>query len=116
MFFKHLREELKDAESQGWRTEGRLVARNCIIAAAAAFCPLSVLMAVLALVLSRYAEGMPSIIGQTAFYYPLTAIAGVGLAVWLMSRGAYTGAVLSAILPFAWIAVFLAGFGYWVVA
>lgn len=116
MLFKHFKEELKDAETKGWRAEGRLVARNCIIAAAAAFCPLGVLMAVLVLVLARYIDGMPWIMGQTAFYYPLSAIAGIGLGIWLMNKGYYTGAVICATLPFVWVPVFLIAAGYWVVA
>lgn len=116
MVFKYFREELKDAQSQGWRAEGRLVARNCIIAAAAAFCPLGILIGVLVLVLSEYVNGMPWIMRQTAFYYPMSAMAGIGLGIWLMDKGYYTAAIVTATLPFMWVPVFLASAGYWIVA
>ncbi|MEQ8442193.1 MAG: hypothetical protein RIM33_02225 [Alphaproteobacteria bacterium] len=114
MLFKHMREELQDAARQGWRAEARLVARNTIIAAAAAFCPLGIIIAVIALALWDNLTGMPDLMLNTAYYYPLTGILCIALAIWMFNRTLYTGAMLVAMAPFLWIFVFIGAGLYWI--
>jgi len=114
MLFKHMREELQDAAKEGWREEARLVARNTIIAAAAAFCPLGVAIAVIALILWDSLENMPDLMLNTAYYYPVTGIVCIALAVWMFNRRVYTGAMLVALAPFLWVFVFIGAGIYWI--
>lgn len=113
MLFRHLKEELEDAKAATWREEARLVSRNAIIAAAAALCPLGVIMAVLALVLWRSLSGMPDLMLNAAYLYPLSAIPCIGLAIWMHGRALYTGAMLVALAPFLWVPAFALSGLWW---
>lgn len=114
MLFRHMKEELKDAKAGTWRDEARLVSRNAIIAAAAALCPLGVIMGVLALVLWRNLAGMPALMLDAAYLYPLSAVPCIALAIWLHGRELHTGAMLVALAPFLWVPAFALSGLWWV--
>lgn len=115
MLWKHLKEELKDAETKGWREEAKLVSRNAIIAAAAAFCPLGVILAVTVMILYDSVDDMPDLMANTAYFYPITGIVCIALSVLLHSRDLFTSAMLVALAPFLWVFVFIGSAVYWVV-
>ena len=114
MLFQHMKEELKDAEKAGWREEARLVSRNTIMASAAAFVPFGVLIAIAAMMIWRWVEGVPSLLLHTAYLYPLTGIAGIAFALFLHGKNLFTAAMLSALLPFLWIPTFFGTALYWI--
>lgn len=113
MVFKHLRDELKDAEAKGWREEARLVSRNSILIAAAALCPLGVLKGIAIMVLWQSIQGMPDLMANTAYLYPLTALICIALAVLMHNKELYTGAMLVALAPFLWVLVFIGSGLFW---
>lgn len=115
MFWKHLKDELKDAEAKGWREEAKLVSRNAIIASAAAFCPLGVILAVTVMILYDSVGDLPSLMANTTYFYPVSGLVCIALAVLMHSRDLYTGAMLVALAPFVWIFVFIGSAVYWVV-
>lgn len=115
MLIKHLREELNDAKTAGWREEARLVARNSIILAAAAFCPLGVVMAVTVMIIWDTMGHIPSLMGNTAYLYPVSAFAGIALAIYFYNVKLYTGAMLVALAPFLWVPIFFVAWIYWAV-
>lgn len=115
MLYKHLKEELRDAESKGWREEARIVSRNSIIAAAAAFCPLGVIMAVTVMILYDSLGDMPWFMANTAYYYPVTGIICIALSILLHNQNHFTAAMLVALAPFLWIFVFIGGGVYWAI-
>lgn len=116
MFYKHLKDELKDAEAKGWREEARIVSRNAIIVAAAAFCPLAVIMAVTVMILYDSLGEMPWIMADTAYFYPLSGIICIALSILLHNQNHFTASMLVALAPFLWIFVFLGGGIYWAIS
>ena len=115
MLVKHIREELEDARTKGWREEARLVSRNAIIAAAAALCPLGVIMGVLTMVLWDRVGNLPPLMSYSAFYYPVAGLLGIVAAVFLHSRRAYTPAMVVALLPLLCVPTFIIATVVWVV-
>lgn len=113
MLWKHLKDELKDAESKGWREEAKIVSRNAIIAAAAAFCPLGVILAVTVMILYDSIGNLPPLMANTAYFYPVTGLVCIALSVLMHSRELFTGAMLVALAPFLWIPVFIGSAIYW---
>lgn len=113
MLFKHLKQELKDAETQGWREEARIVSRNSILVAAAALTPLAIIKAILVMALWKAGADMPPLMSNTAYYYPATALAGIVIGILLHNAKHYTGAMIAALAPFLWIPTFIATALYW---
>lgn len=113
VLFKHMREELDDAKSIGWREEARLVARNSILLAAAALCPLGVVMAVIVMIIWDVYDYIPSLMGNIAYYYPVSSLLGIVLAIYMHNHKYYTGSMLVALAPFLWIPTFFVAWVYW---
>lgn len=111
---KHLREELQDAkQATDWRVEAKLVARNSIIAGAVGLVPFGVFMGVLALIIWDASDTIPGLMSNSAVYYPVCVIVGVGLAIVCYNNKMYTAAMLLALAPFLCIPTFLVGLGIW---
>ncbi len=115
MLVKHIREELEDAKVKGWREEARLVSRNAILVAAAALCPVGVIMGVLTLVLWDRVGNLPALMSYSAFYYPIAGLVGIVVAVFLHSRKVYTPAMVIALLPLLCIPTFILSSLVWAV-
>lgn len=111
---KHLREELEDAkQATDWRVEAKLVARNSIIAGAVGLVPLGVFMGVLALIIWDASDAVPGLLTNSAAYYPVCVIVGVGLSIVCYNSRMYTASMLLALAPFLCVPAFLVGLAMW---